>query len=331
MTDTDSGPHRDADASAGRHEPHGGRVEPIPNFFIVGAPKCATTSMDIYLSRHPDIYMSPSKEPHYFAKDLYRGEVACPEDRYFGFFEGVRDEPVVGESSVFYMLSETAAEAIHAFQPAAKILIMLRNPIEVIASHHSQILYEAFETERSLERALEMEERRARDFAGRALDFRQKVLLYREVVDFPTQIERFRRYFPDDQIHVVLHDDIRADLPAVYHGILDFLGVDPDFRPEFRVENANKVARSAALTNFLRYTPDWVTRASRVLLPKREWRVAVRKRLKRANTSFQPRPPMPDALRDSLSAELEPTVRRLETLLGRDLSHWIGRRDDSQA
>ncbi|GEQ96456.1 sulfotransferase [Iodidimonas gelatinilytica] len=294
----------------------------VPNFFIVGAPKCATTAMDTYLAQHPQIFMSPAKEPHHFAKDLYHGAMECSAERYFGLFKDVSDEPVVGESSVFYLLSKTAAAAIRAYQPDARILIMLRDPIDVIASHHSQIVYEAFEQETDLETALALENERKANFNEARADYRERVLHYRDVVAFSEQIERFFEHFPREQIHIVFYEDVRADLAGTYRGILKFLGVDPEFHPNFQVENANKRARSAKITNFLRYTPDWVSAFSRLLLPKREWRVAVKDRIKRFNTQFQPRPPMPDHVHNQLAADLALEVEKLGALLGRDLSHW---------
>lgn len=298
------------------------RIEPIPNFFIVGAPKCATTAMDLYLAQHPEIFMAPAKEPHFFAKDLYRGRFECPEEQYSHLFEAAEKESIVGESSVFYMLSKTAAAAIQAFQPRAKILVMLRNPIDVLASHHSQILYEAIETENDLEHALALEEKRKAALDPAQATFRDIVLHYRDVVAFSEQIERFLARFPREQIHFVLYDDLKADLPGIYRSVLEFLGVDPAFRPDFRVRNANKRARSVAITNFLRFTPEPITRLSRLLLPRRSWRLAVRERIKRFNTQYRPRPPMPAHLRESLRVELAPEIDRLGRLLDRDLSAW---------
>jgi len=299
------------------------RVEPVPNFFIVGAPKCATTSMDYYLGQHPEIYMCPSKEPHFFAEDLYPGAMKCSEERYRSFFEEVAGEPVVGESSVFYMLSRTAAAAIRAHQPQAKILIMLRDPIEVIESHHSQIVYERYETEKSLERALarESERRRVHDREGR-VTARERVLHYRDVVRFSEQIARFLEQFPREQIHIVLYDDLRADLASIYADVLQFLGVDSGFQANFKVLNANKQLRNERLGAVLRQTPDWVTRTSRLVFPSPQLRYRTRMWLKRLNSKRTRRPPMPGHLRTEIAAELRPDVERLEALLGRDLSHW---------
>jgi len=298
------------------------RVEPIPNFFIVGAPKCATTAMDRYLSEHPDIFMCPYKESNYFARDLYPHGGGCTEDQYRAFFQGVGNEAIVGESSVFYMLSEDAARAIHEFQPKAKILIMLRDPVELVESHHSQIVYETYETEKDLKRALDLEPERRKAANGKAVEIPERVRYYSDFVAFTAQIQRYLDHFPKDQVHVVLYDDVKRDLPGVYRGVLEFLGVDPDFEASFVVENANKKMRSESFGRFLRETPDWVSAAARILLPKNEWRMKMRGMLKRLNTNFKKRDPIPEDLQLKLARQFKPEAEKLGQMLGRDLSHW---------
>lgn len=293
-----------------------------PNFFIVGAPKCATTSMDIYLGRHPDIFMCPAKEAHYFARDLYPEPYGCTTDYYLDQFRSAQGASVIGESSVFYMLSRTAPAALHAHDPNAKILVMLRDPIEVIAAHHSQIVYEGLEPEADLAAALAREPARRRERGEAAAGYHHQVLLYRDVVAFADQLARIYAFFPPEQVHVVLYDDLKADVAGVYAGILRFLGVDPTYRPDFTVHNANKRLRSARVGAFLRETPDWVTRMSRVILPDAKLRYRARMALKAMNSRQTRRPELPDDVRRALAEDLAPGIARLETLLGRDLSHW---------
>ena len=295
-----------------------------PNFFIVGAPKCGTTSMDEYLAQHPQIHMAAAKEMHYFAPDI-APENEIPDDAtYFGMFADAADTPVRGESSVFYMLSHVAAERIAAFDPTARILVMLRDPVEVIASHHSQIVFEGYEPVKDLATAVGMEtERRANAQSG-PIQGRQRVQFYREVVGFSEQIERFLAVFPRDQVYICLFDDLRRDTAATYRNILTFLGVDPEFRPDFAVHNANKVIRFPALRTLLRESPDWVTQASRIAIPSQSARDAIKARLRRLNTRFVSRPDWDPALKRQLREELRPEVQRLSELLERDLRAWCG-------
>lgn len=298
------------------------RADAIPNFFIVGAPKCATTAMDSYLAAHPEIFMAEAKESHYFADDLYPPNIGCPRERYFGFFDSVTNEKVIGESSVFYMLSKTAAKRIHTHQPDAKILFMLRDPIDVIVSHHSQIVFEGIETEKDFSKALALEDKRRAEHDKGPITYRERVLHYHDIVRFSEQIERFMAVFPPEQLHFIFYDDIKKDLPGTYASVLKFLGVDDSFQPEFTIKNANKELRSKRFGAFLRETPNWVTALSRILLPTEELRYKARMKLKRLNTSFKPRPPLPAAVRYKLAQDLKPEVSRLSALLDRDMSHW---------
>src|SRR5262249_53369576 len=112
-----------------------------PNFFIVGAPRCATTSMYTYLKQHPQIHLSLLKEPLFFATDLTIQPLAVTDEAsYLGLFADAGDARRIGEGSVFYLLSKRAAEEIKRFSPRAKIIIMLRNPIDMMHSLHALYL-----------------------------------------------------------------------------------------------------------------------------------------------------------------------------------------------
>lgn len=282
--------------------------------------------MDNYLSQHPEIFMCPSKETHYFADDLYPQGSKCSWNRYSDFFFDAKNEAIVGERSVFYMLSQTAAQAIGDFCPEAKIFVMLYNPIDVIAAHHSQILYECYETENSLRRALELEEVRRKAHAGHSISIRERVTHYHDIVDFSAQIQRYLVRFSRDQVHFVIYDDLKKDLPGTYKKVLQFLGVDPIFEPNFKVENANKVLRNRRMQSFLTEAPDWVAQVSRFILPSPKWRFQLKTKLKKLNSKRVSRKAMPEDLRTSLARDLTPEVNRLSTLLDRDLTHWCNQR-----
>lgn len=135
----------------------------LPNFFVVGAAKAGTTSVYNYLSRHPEVYMSPVKEPHYFASDMntehfrdnykpvmnkdlttyLEGDLKEPVfqayirewSQYVKLFKNVKNEKAIGEVSNSYLYSATAAKNIHDKIPDAKIIIILRNPVDRAFSH----------------------------------------------------------------------------------------------------------------------------------------------------------------------------------------------------
>src|SRR3979411_724122 len=104
----------------------------VPDVFIVGAPRCGTTALYTYLKDHPEIFMSPIKEPEFFTDFLGEGRRVRTEAEYLNCFGGVRDEKRIGEASVSYLASRTSARAIKGFSPLAMIIIMLRNPVDVM-------------------------------------------------------------------------------------------------------------------------------------------------------------------------------------------------------
>ena len=124
-----------------------------PDFFIVGAPKCGTTSMFHYLRQHPQIFMPDNKEPHYFGKDLIKmsDEFIDNEDEYLNLFKDAKSDQKLGEASTFYLYSKSAYKEIKEYNPDAKIIIMLRNPIDFLHSLHSQLLFSGYEDELDFE------------------------------------------------------------------------------------------------------------------------------------------------------------------------------------
>lgn len=293
-----------------------------PNLFIVGAPKSGTTAMNEYLRQHPEIFMA-SKEPHYFARDLLpAAHKSLTKEYYEALFLDVRDETVIGDASVFYLFSKVAADLIHEFDPKAKIIIHLRNPVDFIASHHSQVVYEGGEPIEDLEEALRVEPLRKQGL-NLPEDFDWKyTLLYRDIASFSGQVMRYLDRFGRDSVHFVVFDDFQADTGAEYRKILEFLGVDPSFRVNFDVVNPNKRMRSKFLMDFaVRNPPRWASVASKLMFPL-EARNAIKRAVKRLNTKYEPRRPVSVELRNSLKRDFLPEVERLSEILDRDLTGW---------
>ena len=290
-----------------------------PDFFIVGAPKCGTTAMNDYLSKHPEIFIPDIKEVHFFGRDLDITKGALrDEGAYLGLFAGAKGEKRLGEASVWYLYSKTAAQEIYDFNPDAKIVIMLRNPAEMLYSQHSQFLYNGNEDLESFRDALAAEPDRK---AGRRIPKSAHLvdgLFYSETVRYAEQIERYFERFGRENVHIILYDDFRADLPGTYRKLLRFLDVREDFTPEFAVVNPNKRARSALLRSFVQEPPESIKRLSRVFFP-RSLRQRVMKGLDRANVRYETRAPLDPELKGELERRFAPEVERLEQLLNRDL------------
>jgi hypothetical protein len=294
-----------------------------PDFFVVGAPKCGTTALDHYLAAHPNVFMAPQKESHHFATDLTR-----PDDKYrsrevyLQLFKGAGGAQRVGESSVMYLYSEVAARQIHAYRPDAQIIVMLRDPVTMIPSLHSENIFNGHETELDLERALAAEPQRRAAIGQRTKHRIPQRILYREVADYAPQLARYFDTFGREHVHVILYENFAADPAETYRRVLDFLGLDSAFQPDFRVVNANKAPRSRVLTSLLNRPPPWLRRAWRALgLPLEVQRALIRRTLD-LNVREEPRRPLDAELAKRLRRELAPSVEKLGVLLGQDLSSW---------
>lgn len=289
-----------------------------PDFFIVGAPKSGTTALYRYLRPHPDIFMPSSKELHYFGSDLdIRFGATRKEDDYLAHFRQAKDEKRVGEASVWYLYSQKAAAEIYTFCPAARIIIMLRNPVDMLYSQHSQFLYNGNEDIVDFAEALAAESDRKQGRRIPPETHFTAALFYRETAEYAEQVKRYFDIFDPDQVRIILFDDFRTDTAGVYRQTLQFLDVADDFQADFRVVNPNKRARSKALRRVLNRPPAWARR----LVPK-PFRQGVRRQLKQWNTNYQSRQPIDPVLRRQLQAEFAPEVLHVSELIGRDLSHW---------
>ena len=292
-----------------------------PDFFIVGAPRCGTTAMYGYLRRHPQIFMPEHKEPLYFGADLTpAGHGRLSESEYFALFKGARPGQRIGEASTWYLFSSTAAEEIHDFSPDAQIIIMLRDPVEVMHSLHAELVFYRAEPIQDFAEALAAEKDRKR---GRRLGplGRAEMLYYRDVVRFADQVERYIRVFGRDKVKVVLTEDFALDSAGVCRDVLRFLGVDDAVPPNLRRVNESKRVFSSSVQELIVRPPrpiaQFIPLIRRVPLAHQ-----LRARLLRLNSRSAARVPLSPQLRDHLRREYAAEIERLGDLIKRELSHW---------
>lgn len=296
-----------------------------PNFFIVGAPKCGTTALYEYLRGHPQIFMPRYKEPHFFARDLGTYPLIKSPEGYAALFaEAEPRHTAVGEASVYYLRSTTALAGIKAYDPDARIIAMFRNPVEMVHSFHSQLLYVGEETVTDFEQAWRLQDRRRQ---GLDLPPRTRgafLLQYAELGRFGTQTQRVLANFPRSQVKLILFEDFAADAGRVYHDVIQFLGLPHDGRTEFARINENKRARLDWLKHFLRKPPPGLRRGVRRLkqLVGSERVGGLKSEIVRMNTVKERRQALSPALRAEMVETFRDEVRLLGELLDRDLSHW---------
>ena len=218
-------------------------VDAKPSLFIVGHPKTGTTALHAFLSEHPSVCMSRPKEPWFFCSDFhwqsdeYHGRPLFfrfrDEARYLRVFSHAGSEPVVGEASAVYLHSLTSAAEIARFNPEAKIVILLREPVAFLRALHKEFLRNAMEDEPDFATAISKDEDRRR---GRHLPVAVPCpgwSLYCDWVDYARQVGRFFDEFGRSSVQVLLSEDFRSDNPAVYKQVARFIGVDDGFAPEF--------------------------------------------------------------------------------------------------
>ena len=299
----------------------------IPNFFIIGAPKCGTTALSHYLSGHQQIFFSPVKEPHYFAKDLlqFRPYYVHNEKAYLDLFaESNKHHTVVGEASVWYLFSEVAVSNIHQFNSDAQLIVMLRNPIEMVYSLHSQYVFSLVEDEPDFEKAWTLQEARK---AGNHLpknaqksDRSSELLQYGSVGKFGQQMQRVFDIFPKEQVKVILFDDFKIEAVKIYRDVLAFLNVMDDGRIDFQPINENKTNRLSWLARLTKDLPVPFMNAVHSLGLKN---TGILRSISHLNTRKVRRKPLSPDMKKKLNCFFSDDVRLLSQLISRDLDHWL--------
>lgn len=289
-----------------------------PDTFIVGAPKAGTTSLYVYLNQHPQVFMSGHKEPHYFAKDMQVGYRVESLTDYLALFARATNEVRIGEASVSYLQSEAATEAIRRFSSDPRIVIMLRNPVDLVVSLHAQLLGSAAEDQVDLGVALSLQEERRQ---GRRVPLTCKYasyLQYERTATFSDDVARYLRVFGSERVKIVIFDDFVRDTTAEGASICSFLGVDPQLGGKLRQHNSRdaRVVPNLRLVRLMHRAP-FIRRAIRRVAPAQA--IGWLKRGIALRTQRQPRPTPSVEVVERLKRTFDADVRQLSEILQRDL------------
>jgi hypothetical protein len=312
----------------------GAAMGPMPNLFIVGAPKSGTTSLYEWLKDHPDVFMARFKEPCYFARDLawetsgYYFWYGRDRDRYRALFAEAGHARRIGEASTRYLYSNDAPGLIAEQAPDPRIVVMLRNPVDMIASLHAHKVASGTE-DLGLPEALAAEEDRRH---GRRIPRDSNPLLstYTDRARFGEQLVRWLDVFGVERVHVMILEEVVADPAGHFGALLEFLDVDPAYRPaSFEAHNPAHGSRGKLVGSLARSRP--VQFAMWRALPRLlgDGRtLEVTRRLAHSGLfrrRISGKAAVPGDLRVQLATELAPDVERLSGLLGRDVSSlWFG-------
>lgn len=297
-----------------------------PNFFILGAAKAGTTSLYHYIKQHPDIYMSPVKETHYFSFGGTYPDAKGPGDtvntaildygEYLQLFKGVRHETVIGEASPTYLYIEGTAERLHEYNPDAKLIASLRNPIDRAYSAFMHLVRDGRETESDFRKALTLQDDRRSKKWGPLWQYTAGSM-------YSNAIESYQKLFRPEQLHFIIYDDFKSKPMDVVRQSFNFLGVDSRFTPDisFRVnvsgDKKSKVLDGIYQSVFERPNPlRFISR--KVFSDKLRFKFT--STLRNANLKESR---VDDQLRQELIELFRNDVLRVQDLIQRDLSHWL--------
>jgi Sulfotransferase family len=290
----------------------------LPNFFVIGAYRSGTTSLNSYLAMHPQVFVPRIKEPSFFAFAaaglesstlVYRNSVKTRAE-YEALYEDAGGFAAVGDVSPEYMTSSIAASTIRRHVPHAKLIAILRNPVERAYSDFLMYRRDGREKETDFARALAMQAERAAasDPTG----------YYISTGYYGEQLARFYDCFSASRIKVFLMEELQADGPGTLSQIFAFLGVDPTFIPgRLAVLNRSGVPSSMLVRKVFQYE-GLLAPAARYIVPKR-----LRSLVWRKLEENLERPSLSPDIRRSLAEAYAPDVELLERLTGKSCRHWV--------
>lgn len=293
----------------------------MPNFLIIGAAKAGTTSLYSYLNQHPQVYMSPVKEPRFFTPELYSiynngvrdngRRTALTLEQYCQLFQGVSTEIAIGEASTEYLYIPKAPERIKSHIPNAKIIAILRNPVERAFSAFLYQFRDGVET-LTFQQALQEEGKRIQ--AGFRPGWH-----YKQVGFYSSQVKRYLDGFAPEQIRIYLYDDLSSDGLTVVQNVYRFLAIDDIFTPDFKRENVSGIPKRRWLQNL--FTKDNPLKLALKPLFSEKLRVAIRERVKKQNLGAKPI--LLPEIRQELVEVYREDIEKLQALIQRDLSAWL--------
>lgn len=298
-----------------------------PNLFILGAPKCGTTSLYNYLIQHQQVFFPKRKEIHYFNFDFANARGAKTIEEYHKHYKNIqKNKKIIGDASVMYLYSEVAVKEIYSYNKNSKFIVLIRNPIELAESFYYQLKFGQREDAKSFETAWKLQEKRKN---GLEIPYfmqlnEPKFLLYGEVAKLGKQIERALRIIPKNQIKIILLEDLKHKPQIICSEIFHFLNLsDISKNINYYVHNESKTAKSEFISKLIIQQPfpiKQIKRALKYFLGKSK--LGIRNNLLELNKKANEKKPISIAFRQELNNYFAKDIELLESILDRDLSHW---------
>jgi len=303
----------------------------MPNFIVIGGAKSGTTALHRYLAQHPDIYVTPTKEPQFFALEgreidfqgpsmstldpSFKHTMVTTLEEYRALFDGVSGEKAIGDVSTWYLYFQQSAERIRHYVPDAKLIAILRDPAERAFSGYLHAVQARLETINDFAKALEAEGERIRENWWPFFHYRSRGYYY-------PQLKRYYDLFPREQVLVYLYRDYIKEPAHFLQTMFRNLGVDDSFAPDMSTKhNVTSVPKSRKLRSLIE-GENPVKAVLKPLIP-----AGLRKRIvSKAEQVNRARPKLDPEMRRKLIEDYREDILKTQELTGLDLSHWLKER-----
>lgn len=289
---------------------------PKPSFFIIGAPKCGTTTLYHWLKEHDDIFMPETKEPHYFAQHL--SDRYCrvrDEASYLNYFSDAKNHQTCGEASVLYSFYPESIKSILKFNSDAKFIFMIRNPVSMVPSYHRQLINNLEEDIEDFETAWNTQNNREISKNSTDVD----LLNYAEKGAIGKHLKNLKELIPESQLLILFLEDMQANPKKIYKDTLSFLNIKSDSRTSFKKENQAATTHSYHLQKLMNNPPKWLRSISQFF---RKLNLPFGKFIRQLNRKKASQNSLSDELIKQLKSHYKEDIKLIEKLTSRDLSHW---------
>ncbi|MEM7590096.1 MAG: sulfotransferase [Cyanobacteria bacterium P01_A01_bin.83] len=299
----------------------------LPNFFLIGAQKAGTTSLCRYLQEHPQIYISPVAEPGFFAfegeelkfsgpgADRLIKSIVTDLNSYCKLFEGAKDETALGEGTTLYLQNTKAPERIKHYVQDAKIIVILRNPVDRAFSafmHLKRDDLEKIEVENFSEALMQEDERIQKNWGY--------LWRYKNMGLYSAALKRYFEHFPAKQIRVYLYEEFNNHPRETLADIFKFLDVDDQFSPELLIRyNVSGIPKSRALYNLMK-KENYLRKFLKTLIPSKTGKT-IASYIR--NNNMQQKPSLNVKTRKKVLELFREDIIELQEIIQRDLSAWL--------
>lgn len=283
-----------------------------PSLFIVGVMKGGTTALAQALGNHSKIFMCDPKEPQFFMEKAHFYDDHYSLEEYLSFFDSSLEGQLLAEASTWYLYDPDSAKLISAFNPDAKIIVVLREPVERAFSHWQYLrMYDRCAHE-TFEQAIAEE----RSKLGRGETVLKEP--YISMGKYSERLEPYLAHFPMKNLHVILFDEMKKKPKETLEVLQQWLGVPIEDLTIEKGVNSSGIPKSK-LVHSLFHKYKGLRKFLKTFVPVKGVRDSIRKKLNSANlvrTSISPETEL------DLKKEFESDISSLEKMIGRDLSHW---------